>query len=141
MYYKGGNMLHTIRQLVGDDEKWRGILRGLSATFRHQTVTGRQIEEYIGREAGLDLRPVFAQYLETTKVPVLEYRVDGAAVAYRWADVVPGFAMPVRASIGGGAPMTLHPTTAWQTAPGTSSAATLLTVDENYYVLARRVDR
>src|SRR5205823_8460541 len=26
MYYKGGNMLHTIRQIVGDDAKWRSIL-------------------------------------------------------------------------------------------------------------------
>ena len=30
MYYKGGNMLHTIRQIIGDDAKWRGILRGLN---------------------------------------------------------------------------------------------------------------
>ena len=31
MYYKGGNMLHMIRQIVDDDEKWRGILRGLNS--------------------------------------------------------------------------------------------------------------
>ncbi|HEX2683683.1 MAG TPA: M1 family metallopeptidase, partial [Ferruginibacter sp.] len=46
MYYKGGNMLHIIRQLVNDDEKFRQILRGLNKTFYHQTVTTRQVEDY-----------------------------------------------------------------------------------------------
>ncbi len=41
MYPKGGNMLHTIRQIVDDDEKRRGILRGLNRTFRHQAVMGK----------------------------------------------------------------------------------------------------
>ena len=52
MYYKGGSMLHTIRQIVDDDEKWRGILRGLNQTFWHQTVTGKQIEDYISAAGG-----------------------------------------------------------------------------------------
>jgi aminopeptidase N len=139
MYYKGGNMLHTIRQLVGDDEKWRGILRGLQATFRHQTVTGVQIEQYISRESGLDLAPVFAQYLTTTKVPVLEYERTGSSLRYRWTDVVPGFAMPVRVSLGGAEWMVLHPTTEWKTQAVAGGAA--LTVDPNYYVMARQQER
>ena len=69
MYYKGGSMLHTIRQLVNDDEKWRGILRGLQSTFWHQTVTAAQVENYIARRAGIDLSKVFQQYLTTTMVP------------------------------------------------------------------------
>ena len=55
MYPKGGEMLHTIRQIVGDDEKWRGILRGLNKTFWHQTVMGKQIEDYISAQAGVNL--------------------------------------------------------------------------------------
>ena len=46
MYPKGGEMLHTIRQLVNDDEKWRRILTGMNKTFWHQTVTGAQIEAF-----------------------------------------------------------------------------------------------
>ena len=137
MYYKGGNMLHTIRQLVGDDEKWRGILRGLSATFRHQTVTGEQVQEYIARQAGIDLRPVFAQYLTTTKIPTLEYRLDGTTLSYRWTDVVPGFAMPVRVSFDGSTWTTLHPTTQWQ--PQSVPARSELRADPNFYVLVRRL--
>ena len=137
MYYKGGNMLHTIRQLVGDDEKWRGILRGLNATFWHQTVTGAQIVEYISRESGIDLRPVFAQYLTTTRIPVFEYKLDGTAMSYRWADVIPGFAMPVRVSLTGAESVMLHPTTVWQTAPGVVRDAGAVRVDANYYVITR----
>ncbi len=83
MYEKGGNMLHTIRQLVSDDETFRGILRGVGSTFRHQTVTGAQIEHYISAESGVDLSKVFDQYLRTPRPPTIEYRVDGASLAYR----------------------------------------------------------
>src|SRR5690606_7350387 len=47
MYYKGGNMLNMIRQIINNDSLWRQILRGLNHTFWHQTVTSRQIEQYI----------------------------------------------------------------------------------------------
>ena len=33
MYPKGGNMLHTLRQIVNDDKKWREILRGIMPNF------------------------------------------------------------------------------------------------------------
>ena len=60
MYYKGGNMLHTIRQIVNDDARWRDILRGLNKTFWHQTVSGKQVEDYISAQAHVDLSKVFA---------------------------------------------------------------------------------
>ena len=50
MYTKGGNMLHTIRHIIGDDDRWRAILRGLNAEFRHRIVTGQA-------GAGLHRRP------------------------------------------------------------------------------------
>jgi aminopeptidase N len=136
MYYKGGNMLHTIRQLVNDDEKWRSILRGLQSTFRHQVVTGQQVEDYISQQSGMDLSKVFAQYLTTTKIPVLEYRVNGTQLSYRWADVVPGFGMPVRVTVGSESRL-LRPTAAWQTT--TVPAGATLTTDRNFYVVTKTV--
>ena len=47
MYAKGANIIHTIRQFVPNDEKWRSILRGLNTDFYHQTVTTQQIEDYL----------------------------------------------------------------------------------------------
>ena len=97
MYPKGGNMLHTIRQIINDDAKWLSILRGLNADFWHQTVTTQQIESYISKKAGIDLSKVFDQYLRKTNVPLLKYKINGKTVSFRYDRVVEGFAMPIRA--------------------------------------------
>ncbi len=136
MYPKGGNMLHTIRQLVDDDYQWRMILRGLNQQFRHQTVTGRQVEDYISRQAGIDLGPVFDQYLRTTRIPEFDYKVEGATLSYRWSNVVPGFAMPVRVQVPGLGTRVLRPTEAWQALalPAPPAAGVGVEVDESWYV-------
>ncbi len=139
MYPKGGEMLHTIRQIVNDDEKWRGILRGLNQTFWHQTVTGSQVQDYISKGADTDLSKVFAQYLTTIKIPVLEYAVDGAVVKFRWANVVPGFNMPVKVRLAGDAYEWVHPTEQWQTAKFALPDATDFKVDVNFYVERKNV--
>jgi len=139
MYPKGGNMLHTIRQIIDDDARWRAILRGLNQTYRHQTVTGQQVEDDISREAGIGLSHVLEQYLTTTEIPELQYRTDGATLWYRWANVVPGFDMPVRVQISGLGTLTLRPTETWQTQPLPAAGPTDVVVDENFYVTAREV--
>ena len=139
MYPKGGNMLHTIRQIVDDDEKWRAILRGLNQTFWHQTVMGKQVEDYISAHAGTDLTRVFDQYLRTTQVPVLEYRIEGGMLSFRWTDVVPGFDMPLQVTVSPDTFSVVHPTAAWQTVPLRLATPADFKVDPNYYVLTRNV--
>ncbi len=139
MYPKGGNMLHTIRQVVDDDEKWRQILRGLNRTFYHQTVQGAQIEQYLSQQAGRNLGKVFDQYLRDTRIPVLEYRPTKRGLAYRWANCVPGFDLPVRVKLGASAAYQwLYPTPAWQTVR--AKAGITPAVDPNFYVTARQAD-
>jgi aminopeptidase N len=138
MYPKGGNMLHTIRAIVDDDARWRGILRGLNRTFRHQTVSGQQVRDYISREAGVDLGRVFEQYLTTTRIPVFEFKIEGTTLSYRWANVVAGFDMPVKVGIPGLGTRLLHPTETWQTMAVPSPEAADLAVDENFYVTQRQ---
>jgi len=99
MYYKGANMIHTIRQLIDNDEKFRSILRGLNKTFYHQTVTTAQIENYIAQQSGLKLSKVFDQYLRTIKIPVLSYHIKGNQLYYRWTNTVDGFDMHVKVSL------------------------------------------
>jgi aminopeptidase N len=139
MYMKGANVLHTIRQLVDDDARWREILRGLSRTFRHQTITGADVENYISRESKLDLRKLFTQYLTTTQVPELEYRVERGSLSYRWAGVVTGFAMPVRVQIPGMGKRWLRPTATWQRLAVPSAPGADVMVDENFYVTSRNL--
>jgi aminopeptidase N len=137
MYRKGANVLHTIRQLVDDDPRWREILRGLTRTFRHQTITGADVVHFIGRESKLDLRKVFAQYMTTTQVPELEYRVERGSLSYRWTKVVDGFAMPVRVQIPGMGRRWLRPTETWQRLVVPAPAGAEVAVDENFYVTSR----
>ncbi len=132
MYYKGANMLHTIRQLVGDDEKWRQILRGLNKEFYHQTVTTKQIEDYMSEKSGMDLSKVFDQYLRTAKIPVLEYKTDGDSLKFRYANVVDGFDMPIKITVDRKV-HSLSPTADWSTLAMKGDVSTL-TVDINYYI-------
>jgi aminopeptidase N len=141
MYVKGSNMLHTIRHVIGNDSTWHGILRGLNAQFRHQVVTGRQVQAYISEQARLDLSRVFAQYLTTTKIPVFEYRLDGQKLTYRWTDVVPGFGMPLRVQAGGpDRSVVLRPRETWQTTSLELTSPDDFRVDENFFVIARRAE-
>ncbi|MDP5230693.1 MAG: M1 family metallopeptidase [Cellulophaga sp.] len=135
MYYKGANMLHTIRQLINDDEKWRTILRGLNKEFYHQTVTTEQIEKYISDTSGIDLSKIFDQYLRNTKIPVLEYKIDGKKLSYRYIDVVEGFNMPLKISLNE-KEITLKPTEDWKTQKIKGDVSTFK-VDRDYYVESR----
>jgi len=139
MYPKGGNMLHTIRQIVADDEKWRAILRGLNETFRHQTVTGEQVQDYISQEAGVDLSKVFEQYLRTTQIPVFEYRIESSTLTYRWSNVVSGFDMPLRVTLSPGRMVVVRPTDQWQETELEGVSADDFRVDPNFYVTAKTV--
>jgi len=137
MYYKGGNMLHTIRQVVNNDEKWRQILRGLNKTFYHQTVESRQIEDYVSKNAGRDISKIFDQYLRDTRIPVLEYSFKGDAVQYRWTNVVAGFDMPVKIKIADGKDQVVYPTTDWKSLK--TKGGNSLTVDRNFYVESKSI--
>ncbi len=135
MYYKGANMLHTIRQLIDDDEKWRQVLRGLNKEFYHQTVTTKQIEDYMSKKSGMDLSKVFDQYLRTAKIPVFEYKVDGNSLKYRYSDVVKGFKMPLKIVVDG----EMHwitPSEKWKTKKIKGDLSSLK-VDRNFYVESR----
>ena len=128
MYYKGANMLHTIRQVINDDEKFRQILRGLNKDFYHQTVTTQQIENYISTKSGIDFSSVFDQYLRTTKIPTLEYSQSGNQLKFRYQNSVKNLKLPIR--INGN--QEISPTEAWQTITLKTDASVVF--DPNYYI-------
>jgi len=99
MYYKGHNMLHTIRQIINDDEKWRNILVGMNKDFYHQTVSSAAVEKYISDKSGIDFSKVFDQYLRDIRIPVLEYFTKDDMLHYRWTNVVKAFDMPLKVKI------------------------------------------
>ena len=132
MYYKGANMLHTLRQLINDDEKWRKMLIKMNIEFYHQTVTTKQIESYLSRESGIDLSTFFNQYLRDIRIPVLEYLHKKRTLKYRWTNIVNGFNMPIQIKVGD-EEQWIYPKSEWQTIE-TSSSKTPILVDEDFYV-------
>lgn len=137
MYYKGANMLHTLRQLLRDDEKWRIILRGLNKEFYHRTVTTAQIETYISKRSGIDLSSIFDQYLRTTQIPVLEYAVDGKQIRYRYTDIVMGFEMPIKITVNGSNEW-IFPTKEWKSISFEEQVKNI-SVDENFYIKSNKI--
>ncbi len=131
MYYKGGNLLNMIRQILQDDDKWRLILRGLNKEFYHQTVSTEQVESYISTQVGLNLGKVFDQYLRDTRIPIFEYYQQGGEIQYRWTNAVKDFDMPVDVMFNGKA-IRLPAKTAWQKLEVSGPQA--LVVDMDYYV-------
>nr|WP_040481051.1 M1 family metallopeptidase [Mariniradius saccharolyticus] len=132
MYYKGGNLLNTLREVIADDEKWRSILRGMNEVFYHQTVTTEQVEAYIQEQSGLNLENFFDQYLRNVSIPTFEYYFsDQQTLNYRWSNCLVTFDMPVDVSIGEDT-MRISPTTHWQQAKVKQSGT--LTVDPDFYV-------
>lgn len=139
MYPKGGNMLHTLRTWLGDDEKWRSVLRGLQRDFYHQTVTTEQIENYIAQHTDKDLKAFFNQYLRDIRIPVVEYEMKGKKLNYRYAMIVDGFNMPVEVRINSGDKIILKPTSQWQELKMENPVKSF-SVDPDYYVLYKKVD-
>ncbi len=137
MYPKGANMLHTLRQILNNDTQWREILRGLNREFYHQTVTTKQIEDYLSQKFNRNLTPVFNQYLRDTRIPVLEYKTEKNKLSYRWNNVVTGFNMPVKCYVKGKEKW-LYPTTEWQELKD-SSKNPGFKVDPNFYVTSMEV--
>jgi aminopeptidase N len=124
MYYKGANILHTLRQLIADDQKWRAILQGLNKDFYHQTVTSHQVETYISEKSGIHLTQFWEQYLRTTMIPNLQYTIQQNQLRYRYTDIIKGFAMPVQVKINGVLNW-IQPTSAWKTLENNGKIKTL----------------
>ena len=141
MYPKGANLIHTIRQLIDNDEKFRSILRGLNKVFYHKTVTTAEIENYITKQSGLKLDKVFDQYLRYSKIPVLEYKIANGKIQYRWITDVTGFDMPVKVTLKADTYTLIKPTNEWKTSKiDASITEDTFKVEPNFYVKVKKVE-
>ncbi|MDX1774585.1 M1 family metallopeptidase [Oceanihabitans sediminis] len=137
MYYKGANMLHTLRQLVEDDEKWRQILRGLNQEFYHQTVNTEQIENYLSKHTGIDLTAFFNQYLRDVRIPTLEYKIEDSELKFRWTNIVIDFDMPIQIKLNG-IEQWIYPNKDWKSLK-LQQNKTDVVLDEDFYIKTKLV--
>lgn len=135
MYAKGANLIHTIRQLINNDEKFRQILRGINKTWYHKTVTSAEVENYIAKQSGLKLNKVFDQYLRYSKIPVLQYKIENDMVKYRWVTDVKDFDMPVKVSLKANTYSLIYPTNNWKSSKIDASInADNFSAERNFYI-------
>ena len=135
MYSKGANLLHTLRQVAGNDKVWRNILRGLNKDFYHKTVTTYEIENYISEKMKINLKPFFNQYLRDIRIPVLEHYLIDGKMSFRWNNVVKDFKMPIDLIVtdhiaGNQEKIRIYPTQKWKSKKLKGS----IEIDNNYYV-------
>ena len=135
MYSKGANLLHTIRQIVNDDELWRETLRGLNKEFYHKTVTTDEIEKYISKTVNYDLSSVFDQYLRDIRIPTLEYKIEDNRMFYRWTNVIDGFNMPIEIKINNKSKL-IYPSEKFDFLKLKENS---IEFDEDYYVLIKEL--
>jgi aminopeptidase N len=130
MYYKGANLLHTIRQVINNDSLFRQVLRGLNRDFYHQTVTSKQVEAYMSEKSGKNLAKIFDQYLRTTQIPVLELKSEADKIKFKWTNCIEGFDMPVRLTND----QWIYPTTSEKKIKSDANNFSGLQVDPNFYI-------
>ena len=135
MYYKAANLIHMLRQLTDDDSKWRMILRKLNNNFFHKVVTTHEIEKFLSDEIGLDLKPLFNQYLRDTRIPVFEYKITEGKMYYRWTNVVKNFKMPIEIIIDNSKNW-FYPTESWKIS---NLNFQKIDIDKDYYVKSKNI--
>ena len=134
MYFKGALFLHTLRSVVDDDAKWGQVQRGFYQQFKYRNILTEDMVRYFNAELGMDLTPIFDQYLRRAALPTLElvFQPDGM-LAYRWKADERAFAMPVRAGAPG-ALQILRPSTSWQVMPAPASKDAYQVATDLYYI-------
>ncbi|SHH83064.1 M1 family metallopeptidase [Wenyingzhuangia marina] len=136
MYPKGSLMLHTLRQIINNDKKWRNILRGLNNEFHHQTVTGNQVIEYINKKVKMDLTSFFKQYLSTTKIPTLLVEKRSNYIYYAWENVVDDFNIPIKIYLDNKEKWIYPKEKEWKKISGKYRQ---FKVDKNFYIMVKEI--
>lgn len=131
MYYKGSQIVNMIRHFLNDDEKFRSLLRAINQTYYHQTVSSAELEEFISKFTNINLAPFFNQYLRTTQIPQLEYKITKNKIEFRFSNCIKDFTMPLK--ISADKERIITPTTQWQTLM-LNTPIKQLKVDRNMYI-------
>jgi len=133
-YFKGALFIHTLRSIVNDEKRWPAILRGVYQEFKYKNIMTEDMAAYFSKKIGMDLTPVFDQYLRHTAIPKLELKFENTGtVSYRWKADEPAFAMPIRVGKPGQWEL-VRPTTAWKTMKTSLSKEEFTAATDLYFI-------
>lgn len=140
MYPKGALMLHTIRNIINNDQKWWDLLLKYSETYRHKIIDTETVLQFFNKETGLDFTTVFYQYLRTTSIPELELRISNKHLEYKWNGTETNFDMPVDI-LSGDKKIRINPTTNWKKSDFKIKKLDQINVVDNlFYVKVKRTE-
>lgn len=138
MYYKGALMLNTIRHIINDDTKWWAMLKKYAETYRYKIIETKDVVAFFSKESGLNLSPIFDQYLKHKAFPELELKFNEGTIDFRWKTDVENFKMPFECKIGTKS-LRYEATNAWQSAPIQLKNPTDFSLDENKFLFTSSV--
>ncbi|MEV8521597.1 M1 family metallopeptidase [Dyella marensis] len=108
IYYKGSLMLHTLRQMIGDQAFFEAVRRLVygrpdpkPGNFAPHYATTRDYIDIVNQVTGKDLNWFFNVYLYEAALPALEVKHEGDTLSLHWK--VPHdkpFPMPVEVQVG-----------------------------------------
>jgi aminopeptidase N len=134
-YFKSALFINTLRSVVDDDAKWFQLLHDFYQRFKYQNIMTEDVVQYFNEQTGMNLTPVFNQYLRHTAIPTLELKFDDAngAVSYRWKVDEIGFVMPVRVGTKDNW-LIIQATTDWKTMKTPLKKDTFDVASDLYYI-------
>lgn len=139
MYFKGSLLLNTLRNVINDDHKWWAMILKYSETYRKQIIDTETVVAFFNKESGMNLTPIFNQYLRYRTIPTLELRLKKDKLEYRWQTDEKNFEMPVGTLING-KEVRLNATNKWQTATEKVDSLDKVEVEKNkFYVKVEKL--
>ena len=117
MYHKGSAVLHTIRSIIENDSLWYDLMLSMTDYFKHQTIDGRDVLNYINEKSGYNFDELYEQYLYTANLPQFQYKIVKKKrknyLQYRW-EANEKFDMPVKLRLEPNEWNWVYPSKDWQ---------------------------
>jgi aminopeptidase N len=132
-YFKGALFINTLRSVVNDDQRWWTLLHDFYQHFKYQNIMTEDVVAYFNEKTGMNLTPIFDQYLRHPGVPTLEVKFEKGAFSYRWKADEPAFAMPVRVGKKDNWQI-IEPNKEWKTSKSTLKEDEFEVATDLYYV-------
>lgn len=139
MYYKGANLLNTLRSVIDNDEQWWQLVKDYTLHFRHQIIDTQDVIHFFEEETGRKLQPIFDQYLRYAAIPVLQFKKENNTLWARWEVDVANFKMPIDLIVDGKEER-IFPTEKWRKIPLEVTDLKTIKIDTlGYYVNVEKI--
>jgi len=77
-YFKGALFINTLRSVVNDDNRWWTVLHDFYQHFKYKSIMTEDVVAFFNQKTGMNLAPIFDQYLRRASLPTLELTFDDA---------------------------------------------------------------